>query len=251
MAEPVKVRKVRKAKNKEPQKGRSLVGMILDKSGSMEIIRDDTIGSVNSYLDDLRESGQDHRITFFMFDTQVVNFSNDTPVADVERLNHGNYQPGGSTALNDAIMSCTSAIEKSAKSDDIVTIVIVTDGQENASREFPKKAVVLAKIAEYQSRGWNFIYLSASVSAFADGAGYGLAAHTISYTSTSQGVQAAIKTASSTTTRNYNAGGGARGSAEIQQVLAAAAAASPYLKYDNNLPGTGKDADDEDDETFF
>ena len=160
----------------------TLVNVILDKSGSMSTKVADVIGGFNTYIDELKKDDvSDYLFTLSLFDTAFSERYLAEPLAQIKPLDTRSYQPGGSTALNDAIgRTITLVTNDNHKADKIIT-VIMTDGEENASHEYSTEAV-RALIQAKEKEGWAFIFLGASLDAFQQGAALGIqAANTARY----------------------------------------------------------------------
>lgn len=149
------------------------LSVILDRSGSMESIRDDVIGGFNAFLRQQQVTEGSATLTLVQFDTQnpyevVHTFK---LVQAVPPLTRETYAPRASTPLLDAIGHGIKDLEqqivamKAENRPEHVVVVIITDGMENASREFSAERV-RAMIAEKQElAGWKFVYLSADINA--------------------------------------------------------------------------------------
>ncbi len=164
-------------------KQRVLVNVILDKSGSMASKLKDVIEGFNAYLDGLaQEDKVEYLFSLTLFDTQVAYRHVAIPLAQVPKLDAKSYQPGGNTALNDAIGITVRKIDADAPQVDKVVTVIMTDGEENSSREWTLDAVK-ALIGQKESEGtWTFIFLGAAPDAWGQGRAYGIpAANVASY----------------------------------------------------------------------
>jgi len=149
--------------------------VILDRTGSMEPIRDDTIGGFNTFLDQQQQQPGEATMTLVQFDSQdpyeIIHHWQD--VQKVTPLSRETYVPRARTPLFDAMgrgindleqnLSVLGPQEKPAK----ILVVVVTDGQENASREFRHRDIV-RMIAEKSKKGWQFVYLSADMDAIAE-----------------------------------------------------------------------------------
>lgn len=159
----------------------SHIAVILDRTGSMADIRDDVIGGFNSFLQAQQAQPSPATFTLVQFDSQdpyeVVQ-----PVVPIGRarcLSRETYVPRASTPLYDAIgrgildQEATLARLPEGERPAKVVMVIVTDGQENASREFDR-ARVMALIAAKRQLGWEFVFLSADETAFADAGDMGV-----------------------------------------------------------------------------
>ncbi len=129
---------------------RTHITVILDRTGSMQAIRDDTIGGYNAFLDTQRQAPGAPTLTLVQFDSQdpyeiVHQF---TPLAGVPKLTRETYVPRGGTPLLDAMGRGINDLEQQmasledADKPSRVVLVIVTDGQENASREFRRDQIV-------------------------------------------------------------------------------------------------------------
>jgi uncharacterized protein YegL len=153
-----------------------LINFVLDKSGSMDAIREATISGFNEFLGDQQREGGLAVMTLTLFDTHFQTVARAVPVAQMAALRPDSYVPGGQTALYDAIahtMRITDDYVAEHKPDQVL-FVIMTDGQENASREFDRRAI-LAMIEERQKApAYEFIYLGANQDAYAVGAGMGI-----------------------------------------------------------------------------
>lgn len=108
---------------------------LLDKSGSMECVLDDTIGGFNSFLREQVPLGGN--LTLYTFSDTCKCEYRDVPIEDVNPLTRDTYIPGGSTALYDSM----GMILKDYKDKEDGIFVILTDGQENASRKFTKNHI--------------------------------------------------------------------------------------------------------------
>jgi Mg-chelatase subunit ChlD len=142
---------------------------ILDRSGSMETCRDDTIGGFNAFLNEQKADGG--TLTLILFDHEYELLYECKPINDVEPLTMQTFVPRGSTALLDAIGRAI----KECKTQTIPTVVILTDGHENASHTYTK-AHIKDLIAERQKDGWTFVYLGANQDAFAEASSIGIGA---------------------------------------------------------------------------
>jgi len=146
---------------------RSLV-FLLDRSGSMESCWDDTIGGFNSFVKDQAALGG--KLTLIQFDHEYFMSYENKPLKEIEPLTRETFKPRGSTALLDAIGRAL----KECKTESIPMIIILTDGQENASRTYTK-AHIKDLIFERQKEGWTFMYLGANQDAFTEAGSIGIA----------------------------------------------------------------------------
>jgi len=162
-----------------PQEERSiLINFVLDKSGSMEAIREATIAGFNEFLRDQQEEGGSAAMTLTLFDTRFKTVVNALPINQVRPLDHRHYLPGGSTALYDAIahtMGLTDDYVAERKPDQVL-FVIMTDGQENASREFGREQIMELIENRQLTSDYEFIYLGANQDSYQVGRSMGIAA---------------------------------------------------------------------------
>ncbi len=148
------------------------ITLILDRSGSMSDIRDDIIGGVNSFFDDQRATEHPITATLVQFDGKdpFEVIAENVTLDKIPTLTSKIYQPRGNTPLLDAIgkgiHSLTQHLDtlaQESKPADVV-FVIVTDGQENSSKEFTR-AHITDLIKAKEDAGWKFIFLSSDLSA--------------------------------------------------------------------------------------
>lgn len=158
------------------------VEMVVDRSGSMNVCRDETVSGINEYLAALRaQAGVDAKVSLSLFDsTGIGRVWNRLSPADLT-FRKDQFVPGAMTPLFDAIGSAVDAAEKGAVKGELVTLVVLTDGLENASREHTK-ASVKALLDRKQAEGWLVIYLGANQDAFKEGGAIGtMSASTMTY----------------------------------------------------------------------
>ncbi len=169
--------------------------VLLDRSGSMQHGKDDHEGGLKSFVEDQQQLPGDVRFTLIQFDTvQPCEILYDgVAIAEAKDLK---LIPRGGTPLLDAVGLSIAHVAERLKDGrpDQVVVMIITDGQENASREY-RREQIQQMIREYETtRGWKFLYLGADVDAFAEAGGLGMSAgFALQMAKTSQGTQAAYK----------------------------------------------------------
>jgi Mg-chelatase subunit ChlD len=138
---------------------------LLDRSGSMESILNDTIGGYNSFVKSQIADGG--TMSLYLFDHEVSEVYKDVPIDKVEPLTVETFVPRGSTALLDAI---GYILKKETKKS---VMIILTDGEENSSTKFTHAHI--KDLTEMRAKdGWDFVYLGANQDAFAAGAKLGI-----------------------------------------------------------------------------
>ena len=126
-------------KKKANGNGGALIYMVLDKSGSMEYRRNDTIEGCNRFLGETREADPEARFSLLLFDTSVTKVHEGKPLTEIEPIDGHVYSPGGGTALLDAVGHAVKDIEEMKDAPSKVVIAVFTDGQENPATSTPVK----------------------------------------------------------------------------------------------------------------
>ncbi len=156
---------------------------ILDRSGSMAGLEDDTIGGYNAMLQKQRELPGEVRVTTVLFDNQVEVLHDRIDLRAVSPITEKEYFVRGSTALLDAVGSTISKIGNVQKHTapeyraDKVLFVIITDGMENASREYDYDRVKHMVERQKKRYGWEFIFLGANMDAAKTAVRFGVSAN--------------------------------------------------------------------------
>ena len=140
------------------------VVFILDKSGSMSGSEENTISSFNEYLEREKKNNFDTRVTTMLFSDNYKYLYKRLSVDKVKQLTCDDYYVGGCTGLYDAIGNGINYMDNC--NTDKVMFIIITDGYENASREFNNKKI--KKMIKAHSK-WEFIYIGADIDSYAAG----------------------------------------------------------------------------------
>lgn len=163
----VKVKKPATKKTKKAQtKEKIHVAIILDSSGSMYSVRQATINSFNEQVQTLRKNleTKDISVTLVTFSDETSFRFVEKPVASLKEIGEVDYVPCGSTALYDAIGQTMDRIEQIETLDDgnsSVLFVILTDGEENASKVYTHSQIS-ERIKAHQEKNWTFTYIGAN-----------------------------------------------------------------------------------------
>lgn len=183
------------------------ISVVLDRSGSMAPLVPDTIGGFNTFLAEQQKAPGNAVLTLATFASDYTLVHDCVPIKEVPRLTVSSYQTGGYTALLDAIARTINAtgaklaaMPESERPSQVL-LVVITDGEENASKEFAH-AKVFEMIKHQQERySWSVVYLGANQDAIKVGSTLGVAAgNTLSYAATSAGTHSSYGAISSNTT---------------------------------------------------
>ena len=190
----------------------TIVGVVLDMSGSMSGVARQTRDGYNEYIDSLKADKElgEVFVTLTVFDSDWKGIPdinvvyNAMPLESVPKLAESVYMPRGGTPLCDATGATIRRTEealKNCKGTPNVLLVIITDGMENASKEFTRE-LISKMIKEKVSQGWTTVYLGANQDSWKAGASLGIAAgNTINYDANDIRTGAFAKAASGTS--NY------------------------------------------------
>ena len=178
------------------KKGLTELVFILDKSGSMGGLESDTIGGYNAMLAKQQAVEGECHITTVLFDNKYELLHDRIDIKAVSPMTEKEYSVGGSTALLDAIGNTIHKIGNAQKHTadnyraEKVMFVIITDGEENSSREY--SPVRVKEMIEHQktSYGWEFIFLGANIDAVETAKRFGISADRAqNYHADSEGVE--------------------------------------------------------------
>lgn len=142
---------------------------VLDKSGSMWDVKKDTIGGFNNFLEDQKKLPGEALFTFITFNTTYDKVSEGSLLENVQPLNENTYNPGGGTALFDAVNRAIA--DTVSRHNDLpdgeapgkVILVVLTDGEENSSREVRDLKKIGEMVKEREKCGWEVVFLGADL----------------------------------------------------------------------------------------
>jgi Mg-chelatase subunit ChlD len=180
------------------------ITIVLDRSGSMSSVADDTIGGFNRFLSDQRNAPGTAVITLHQFDDLFETPIKAQDVKIAPELTSKTFVPRGNTALLDAIGRSIvdtgarlQAIDENLRAEKVV-MVIITDGQENASHEYNHAKVFEMILHQRDKYKWEFVFLGANQDAIKAATNLGMAAgNAMTYASNSKGTAAAFAATSS------------------------------------------------------
>ena len=155
------------------------ISIILDRSGSMRSCLSDTIGGFNQFLSTQKEQPGEATMTMVQFDTEYERLIDMLPLSNAVDLNNENYIPRGSTALLDAVGRTINHVEhqinekEEKERPEKIIFVIITDGEENASREFQHEQIMEMINRHRDENGWEFVFIGANQDAIRAGGSIG------------------------------------------------------------------------------
>ena len=160
------------------------ISIVLDRSGSMETARGDAVGAVNSYLRQVRDDTKmDARLSLVIFDSQSIDTIRDrVPAKLCPDLLLEEYQPRGGTPLLDAVGYSVGILDCLSDKDERRIMAIMTDGLENASREYTRDKLRALLDRKQKEDGWLVLYLGAGHDSWDQASQIGiLACHTADF----------------------------------------------------------------------
>ena len=181
--------------------------LVLDRSGSMSSCWNSTISGLNEQLGTIRHleekyPEQRYFVSLVVFDTEIDTIMENKPISEVEDFDGTEFPPRGGTALHDAIGVGISNLrvqlnKKDGDSLSTALVVIMTDGEENSSREHGSDSIKKI-ISELEKTGaWTFSYMGANQDAVLAASRFGISSgNAINYASTERGASAAYDTLS-------------------------------------------------------
>lgn len=153
------------------RKGLTELVFILDRSGSMAGLADDTIGGFNAMISRQKKAEGEAFVSTVLFSNESVVLHDRMDIREVEPMTEKEYAAFGCTALLDAIghaIHHIGNVHKYAREEDRpehTLFVITTDGMENASRQYTAEQVRQKIERQKQKYGWEFIFLGANMDA--------------------------------------------------------------------------------------
>ena len=138
--------------------------IIVDESGSMSSIRQQAFSGMNETLQPIKICAEknpdmDQYVTLITFDSDHTRFHYGNAIGTaVVPLKESDYRPGGCTPLYDAIGTGIAKVNAQTQEGDSVLVTIITDGYENASREYNLK-MVKNLIDKLTAQNWTFAFI--------------------------------------------------------------------------------------------
>lgn len=191
-----------------PKENLTCITAVLDRSGSMSLTQKDVIGGFNSFLKEQKETPGEALFTLAMFDHAYDLVYDCVPISDVKDLDEKTYYARGNTSLLDAIGRTINAVGSKLASmneedrPSKVLFLIMTDGEENASREFKHSKIMEMINHQRDAYKWNFVFIGANQDAIKAGSSMGFSANqSYNYAASSVGTKSAYSSMSAGTRR--------------------------------------------------
>ena len=196
------------------------IHFILDRSGSMYEIIQDTIGGFNSFLKQQKNNiNKDYEIidnngnsikqktnikfSLYQFDHEYIISYENKNITEVEELNYDTFIPRGQTALLDAIGITINKIKKINENDNII-VVILTDGEENCSKKYTKRKINNL-ITKKRNENIEFVFLGANQDAIKSAQNIGISSNSaMTYSANTKNVKACFNGLSAAVERTYS-----------------------------------------------
>ncbi len=143
------------------------IRLVLDRSGSMSSCKEETVASINEYINEIQKETVEGVFTLSTFDNRSIEIPiSRIPIRELTTLGDDILMPRGGTPLYDAIGIAVHDLSTFTHTgNEKKVLVIVTDGYENASREYTSDAIKQL-IEEKTKEGWLILYLGADHDAF-------------------------------------------------------------------------------------
>lgn len=171
------------------------ITVILDKSGSMDTIKSDTIGGYNSFIEEQKKLPGECLVSLVQFNHDVEFTYSSKPIQELSvGLEQDQYKPSGYTALLDAIGK--AILEKGSELSNLkeedrpgrVMFVIITDGDENSSKTFTNEKIKEMIKHQTEVYSWDFTFLGANIDTFSTAHSMGISIDkSLSFSSTKTG----------------------------------------------------------------
>ena len=148
--------------------------IILDESGSMDCVRNQTISGCNETINTIRAAQekfadtQEHYVSIYVFQANQSVPSRylikNRPIAETAHINAEQYEPWGTTPLYDAVGQTLADLKAVVKEKELAigSVTIITDGMENASRHYTLEKVA-KMIDALKETGWSFNFIGANI----------------------------------------------------------------------------------------
>lgn len=179
---------------------------LLDKSGSMSDLQNDTIGGFNSFLEEQQQIDDICFMDIILFDSHFKTLVDNVNIKNVKKLDRTTYKPNGGTSLLDCIgMTITKEIDKLGEDPnnkyDKTLVLIMTDGESNTDKEYTTDKIKIMIEEMEKDFNWNFIFIGANQDSFSSANNIGISSgKAMNWTADSKGVEMSYSTMSKAST---------------------------------------------------
>ena len=180
-------------------KDKTDITIILDRSGSMNSVKDDTIGGFNSFVEEQQKIEGEAVLSLVQFDDQYNVVYLDKDINSADKLTNATFQPRGMTALFDAVGRTINSVGQRLASlsenerPNKVLFVIMTDGFENASVEYTAAKVSEMIKTQRNVYSWEFMFIGANQDAVLSAQEIGIPMQAaLTYAANTEGTRAAF-----------------------------------------------------------
>ena len=157
---------------------------LIDRSGSMYGSEKDTMGGFNSFIEKEKQKGLKTYVTTILFDDGYEMLYKRKDINEINQLTEKEYYVRGTTALLDAIGKTITSLNNEI--DNNVLFVIMTDGMENASREYSKQQIKNL----IKNHDWEFIYIGADIDSYTEASHIGInRSNVANYSKSKEGIE--------------------------------------------------------------
>jgi uncharacterized protein YegL len=153
---------------------------ILDHSGSMANLTGDTIGGYNNFISEQKKLPGEAVLTTVLFNNGYTVLHDGIPIQNAKPITTDEYRAEGSTALLDAIGKTVNKIgtklhntEEQNRPSKVI-VLIVTDGEENSSKEFTHEQIKEMVKRQQDIYSWQFLFFGANIDSFDVGQSIGV-----------------------------------------------------------------------------
>jgi uncharacterized protein YegL len=196
---------------------------VIDKSGSMQELTSDTIGGFNSFIEEQKKLPGEAIITTVLFDHNYRVLHDRKNLKDIKPITNCDYRAEGNTALLDALGKAMNSVgvkldktpeeERPSK----VIVVIITDGEENSSKEFTNEKIKEMIDLQKSVYSWEFLFLGANIDSFAVAGNIGIN-NAVNYSASNIGVQSVYRSVS-LACANFRTTGDIRNGADFEKEI--------------------------------
>lgn len=168
--------------------------VVLDESGSMGDLKPTVISGFNEFLQEQLKVPGEAKMTLVTFSSNSRVIIDGKNLTDVKPLSNTDYNPTGCTALYDAVAKTIDSIGKRLadtpedQRPEKVIVQIITDGEENSSREFSQEDVLQRITTQKEKYSWEFLFLAANIDAMKAGNAIGIN-QTLNFVATASGAR--------------------------------------------------------------